>query len=203
MWTFEPHVATKIYDDMLRATKVQVVLGERLDLKNGVVKNGARIAKIVTESGREFAGKMFIDATYEGDLMAKAGVKYMVGREANERFDETLNGSQRVGTGYLHDQNQGKGMLSVKWTPDIPETGDYEIVLHFPPNANRATNTPVTIAVSGHEPKTVRVNERERSGAAPLGRFSLKAGKSLTIALSNKDTEGHVVADGVQLLKAK
>ncbi len=44
------------------------------------------------EDGTVYRGKMFIDATYEGDLMAKAGVKYMVGREANARFDETLNG---------------------------------------------------------------------------------------------------------------
>lgn len=96
MWTFEPHVATKIYDDMLKeaGTGVTVVLGERLDLKKGVVKNGARIVKIIMESGREFAGKMFIDATYEGDLMAGAGVRYHVGREANSVYGETLNGVQ-------------------------------------------------------------------------------------------------------------
>ncbi|MEY3852762.1 MAG: hypothetical protein RI910_1742, partial [Verrucomicrobiota bacterium] len=64
MWTFEPHVASAIYDQMLKAAgdKVTVVYGERLDLKRGVVKDGTRIVKIVMESGREFAGKMFIDA---------------------------------------------------------------------------------------------------------------------------------------------
>ncbi len=96
MWTFEPHVASAIYDRMLKAAgdKVTVVFGERLDLKKGVVKDGTRIVKIVMESGREFSGKMFIDATYEGDLMAKAGVSYHVGREANATYDETLNGVQ-------------------------------------------------------------------------------------------------------------
>lgn len=96
MWTFEPHVATRIYDDMLRevATRVTVVKGERLDLKRGVIKNGARITRIVMESGRAFEGRMFIDATYEGDLMAKAGVSYHVGREANSVYGETLNGVQ-------------------------------------------------------------------------------------------------------------
>ena len=96
MWTFEPHVATAIYDQMLKAAgdKVTVVFGERLDLKKGVVKDGTRIVKIVMESGREFSGKMFIDATYEGDLMAKAGVSYHVGREANSTYGETLNGVQ-------------------------------------------------------------------------------------------------------------
>ncbi len=96
MWTFEPHVATEVYDRMLKAAggKVSVVFGERLDLKNGVVKEGARIVKIVMESGRSFSGKMFIDASYEGDLMAGARVSYHVGREANSTYGETLNGVQ-------------------------------------------------------------------------------------------------------------
>ncbi len=96
MWTFEPHAATEVYDAMLKAAgeRVKVVFGERLDLKKGVVKDGARIVKIVMESGREFSGKVFIDATYEGDLMAKAGVSYHVGREANSVYGETLNGVQ-------------------------------------------------------------------------------------------------------------
>ena len=96
MWTFEPHVATAVYDQMLKAAgdKVTVVYGERLDLKKGVVKDGTRIVKIVMESGREFTGKVFIDATYEGDLMAKAGVSYHVGREANATYGETINGIQ-------------------------------------------------------------------------------------------------------------
>jgi hypothetical protein len=94
MWTFEPHVATKVYEDMLREAKVPVVFGERLDLKNGVQKDGARITSIRMESGRTFTGRMFIDAGYEGDLMARAGVSYHVGREANADYGETLNGIQ-------------------------------------------------------------------------------------------------------------
>jgi hypothetical protein len=96
MWTFEPHVATATYDGMLREVrdKVTVVRGERLDLAKGVVKQGTRIMRIVMESGRAFEGRMFIDATYEGDLMAKAGVKYHVGREANRVYGESINGVQ-------------------------------------------------------------------------------------------------------------
>ena len=94
MWTFEPHVATKVYGEMIAEAKVPVVFGERLDLKSGVKKEGARITQIVMESGKRFAGKMFIDATYEGDLMAKAGVSYHVGREANATYGETINGVQ-------------------------------------------------------------------------------------------------------------
>lgn len=94
MWTFEPHVATRIYSDMIAQEKLKVVFGERLDLKQGVKKDGARITEIVMESGKRFAAKIFIDATYEGDLMAKAGVTYHVGREANAEYDETLDGVQ-------------------------------------------------------------------------------------------------------------
>ncbi len=97
MWTFEPHVATKVYADLIQEAKVPVVFGERLNLKGGVVKDGARIVKIVMESGRAFEGKMFIDATYEGDLMAKAGVSYHVGREPNAQYGETINGLQLAG----------------------------------------------------------------------------------------------------------
>ncbi|MDB6005177.1 MAG: hypothetical protein JWR15_2164, partial [Prosthecobacter sp.] len=90
---FEPRAAKAVFDDMAREAGVQVILGERLDLKNGVIKDGARITRIRMESGREFTAKVFIDASYEGDLMAKAGVSYIVGREANAQYGETLNGT--------------------------------------------------------------------------------------------------------------
>ncbi|MDB6137156.1 MAG: hypothetical protein JWO94_228 [Verrucomicrobiaceae bacterium] len=98
MWTFEPHVATAIYAAMIAEARVPVVFNERLDLKKGVVKDGARITRIIMESGRAFEGKVFIDATYEGDLMARAGVSYHVGREADSVYDETINGVQAVKT---------------------------------------------------------------------------------------------------------
>jgi hypothetical protein len=94
MWTFEPHVAERIMDQWAAELRVPVVRGERLDLKSGVEKEGPRITHIVMESGKSFAGRMFIDATYEGDLMAKAGVSYHVGRESNQAYGETLNGVQ-------------------------------------------------------------------------------------------------------------
>lgn len=97
MWTFEPSSATHVYTQMLADAKIDVIFGERLDLKRGVVKSGTNITQIVMESGRKFSGKVFIDATYEGDLMAKAGVSYHVGREANSKYGETINGLQIAG----------------------------------------------------------------------------------------------------------
>ena len=96
MWTFEPSVALKIFETMIADAKVPVVYRERLDLNRGVEKQGARIVAIRMESGRRFEGRAFIDATYEGDLMAKAGVSYRVGREANRQYGETLNGVQTL-----------------------------------------------------------------------------------------------------------
>ena len=102
MWTFEPHVATQVFNDMIAEAKVPVVFGQRLDLKSGVIKEGTRITNIVMESGRSFEATVFIDATYEGDLMAKAGVSYHVGRESNQTYGETINGLQMRGT--VHHQ---------------------------------------------------------------------------------------------------
>ncbi len=96
IWGFEPKVAELVYDQMLAAAKVPVVKGQRLDLKDGVVVKDGRIQSIRMESGEVYAGQMFIDATYEGDLMAKAGVTYTVGREANSQYGETLDGVQKA-----------------------------------------------------------------------------------------------------------
>lgn len=104
MWTFEPHVAERILLAMLEEHKIPVLFGERLDRANGkgVRKNGQQITAIMMESGKQFAGKMFLDATYEGDLMAAAGVSYATGREANKQYGETLNGVQRALNTHLH-----------------------------------------------------------------------------------------------------
>lgn len=94
MWAFEPKVAEQAFRDMLKDAAVTVVTSERLDFQQGVTKSEGRIRSIRMESGRIFTGKMFIDASYEGDLMALAGVRYTVGREANAQYNETLNGVQ-------------------------------------------------------------------------------------------------------------
>lgn len=94
MWTFEPSGALKVYHQMLSKEKVDIVYGERLHRESGVIKKDNRIESIEMESGTKYTGKMFIDATYEGDLMAAAGVSYRVGREFNREYGETLNGIQ-------------------------------------------------------------------------------------------------------------
>jgi len=104
IWYFEPKVAEKVLHEMLAEHKVKFVLGERLNRTpgQGVRKKGAAITEIVMESGKTFAGKMFVDATYEGDLFAAAGVSYHVGREANSKYNETLNGIQKAKNVHNH-----------------------------------------------------------------------------------------------------
>ncbi|MCC6355606.1 MAG: FAD-dependent oxidoreductase, partial [Verrucomicrobiae bacterium] len=88
-YAIEPHKAEQLFNEMARGAGVETHLGTRLA---SVIKDGARIAGIVTEDGTVFRAKMFIDATYEGDLMARAGVSYTLTREGNAKYGETLNG---------------------------------------------------------------------------------------------------------------
>ncbi len=118
MWTFEPHVAEELFQESLKDAKVPVVKGQRLDLKDGVKKEGNRVISIKMESGETYAGKIFIDATYEGDLMAKAGVDYRVGREASAEFDEPLNGVQKPSLAH-----QFKNPVDAYVTPGDPSSG--------------------------------------------------------------------------------
>lgn len=94
MWTFEPSAALQVYEEMIAAEDIELVTGEKLDRENGVTKEGGAITQITMENGKTYQGKMFMDATYEGDLIAAAGVEYFVGREANSMYEETYNGVQ-------------------------------------------------------------------------------------------------------------
>jgi hypothetical protein len=112
MWVFEPRVAKDIFKDMLLEAGVKVIYNERLDLKSGTKKKGNVIKSIIMESGRKISGKIFIDATYEGDLMAKAGVSYTVGRESNSQYNETWNGILKSGLLGM-DFNTGNSEVSI------------------------------------------------------------------------------------------
>jgi hypothetical protein len=95
MWIFEPHVAEQVFEDFIAENDITVMRDEWLDRSSfGVTKENGKITSIKTLSGKTFEGKMFIDATYEGDLMAAAGVSYHVGREANSVYGENWNGVQ-------------------------------------------------------------------------------------------------------------
>lgn len=99
MWIFEPHIAEKIFEDLVQEHRILIIRNEWLDRAKGVNKVNEKIESITTLSGKTYKAKIFIDATYEGDLMAAAGVQYTVGREATNVYGEKWNGIQ---TGVLH-----------------------------------------------------------------------------------------------------
>ena len=94
MWIFEPNVAELIFNSWVKENDLEVYRDEWLDREKGVVKKEGRIVSISTLSGNVFSGNVFIDCSYEGDLMAAAGVSYFVGRESNAVYGETLSGVQ-------------------------------------------------------------------------------------------------------------
>lgn len=136
LWVFEPHVAELVFEDFVKDYQIPVFRDEWLDRTPantdasasardrqrtaGVVMQDDRITAIKTLSGRVFRGKMFLDATYEGDLLAAAGVSFHVGREANSVYDETWNGIQ---VGVLHHAHHFKKPVDPYVIPGDPKSG--------------------------------------------------------------------------------
>ncbi len=91
-YRFEPSVAMHVFEEMLKEARVPVLFGQRLAT---VHKEGKKIVSIKMENGKEFSGEIFIDASYEGDLLARVGVSYTIGREGREKYNESLAGVQK------------------------------------------------------------------------------------------------------------
>jgi len=123
MWIFEPHVAERVFEDLIREHKIPVHRDEWLDCAKGVKKSGERITSITMLSGKAYAAKMFIDATYEGDLLAAAGVDYHVGREANSVYGEKWNGVQTRVLHHRHHFGALKEKISPYVVPGDPTSG--------------------------------------------------------------------------------
>lgn len=122
-YAIEPHKAEEVFTKMASEAGVKVHFGARLA---SVKKEGTRITEFVTEDGTVFRAKMFIDCTYEGDLMARAGVSYTIMREGNAKYGETYNGIHYTDkylprTGHLMPGETGRvpGGQGV-WDRDFP-----------------------------------------------------------------------------------
>ena len=133
MWIFEPHVAEQVYEQWVKELQIPVIRNVWLDRAKGVKKKGDRIVSITMLDGKTYAGKMFMDATYEGDLMAAAGVSYHVGREAMNTYDEKWAGVQ---TGVLHHRHHFgavKSPISPYVVPGDPKSGVLPRISTAPP----------------------------------------------------------------------
>lgn len=130
-YRFEPHVASRIYRDLIQETGIKVYTGEPL---RSVKKEGGRITEIVTGNGRRWRALVYIDASYEGDLMAGAGISYVVGREGRKDFGESLAGVQEFSKAHQwyvkvspYD-SMGRLLPFVQPGPlDPPGTGDRKV----------------------------------------------------------------------------
>ncbi|QDT10964.1 FAD-dependent oxidoreductase [Planctomycetes bacterium K23_9] len=130
MWIFEPHVAEQVFEDLIAEHKIQVFRDEWLDRETGVDVVDGQITQIRTLSGKTFRGKRYIDATYEGDLMAAAGVDYHVGREANDVYQEKWNGVQ---VGVLHHKHWFDKPIDPYIVPGDPSSGVLPLISTDPP----------------------------------------------------------------------
>lgn len=130
MWLFEPHVAEKVFEDFVKENNIKVLRGEWLDRNKGLIKKKGEIISFSTLSGKVFKGKIFIDATYEGDLMAAAGINFHVGREGNAKYNETFNGVQ---TGVFQHDHHFKSNISPYKIKDDPSSGLLPYISAEPP----------------------------------------------------------------------
>ena len=131
MWIFEPHIAGQIFEDFIAENNIKVYRDHWLDRENGVMLKNKKIVSIRMLDGMTFSGKMFIDASYEGDLMAAAGISYTVGRESNRTYNEEWNGVQ---TGVLHHGHHfGNLQISPYIIPGDPDSGVLPRISTEPP----------------------------------------------------------------------
>ena len=132
MWVFEPHVAEQILEDMIAEQEIPVVRDRWLDRRDGhgVQMEEGRIVGITMTNGEKYKGRMFVDATYEGDLLASANVDFHVGREANSVYDEQWNGIQ---VGVLHHSHWFKKPVDPYLVPGDPSSGLLPRISSQPP----------------------------------------------------------------------
>ncbi|KJD37258.1 xanthan lyase [Tamlana sedimentorum] len=136
MWTFEPHVAEEIFESMVKDNQIKVIRDKWLDRENGVQVVNGSIVSITMLSRETYKAKIFVDGTYEGDLMAAAGVNYHVGREANSVYGEQWNGVQK-GI-FHHSHNFGELNISPYIIPGDSTSGVLPRISTKPPGAQGA-----------------------------------------------------------------
>lgn len=136
IWRYECHVGQRVIKEWLEEEKIDVFVNTALKGAgngDGVVKNGSAISHIISEDGRIFEGRYYVDATYEGDLMAASGVSYKVGRESIAEFNESFAGIQYNTTfsqltvpvdPYVEEGNPQSGLIPTVQDQALGKAGD-------------------------------------------------------------------------------
>ncbi|SHJ04175.1 FAD-dependent oxidoreductase [Pseudozobellia thermophila] len=131
MWTFEPHVAEQTFEKFVKGHNITILRDKWLDRENGVEVEDGKITAITMLDGTTYKANIFVDATYEGDLMAAAGINYHVGREANSVYNEQWNGVQKEQ--FHHSHNFGDRKISPYVIPGDPTSGVLPRISTEPP----------------------------------------------------------------------
>ncbi len=138
MWIFEPSAALKVFDGYIAEYEIPLHKGAYLDREKGVKMESGKITSITTLDGDTFTGKVFLDTTYEGDLMAAAGVSYTVGREGKEQYGEDWAG---VMTGVFHHTHHfEKWKVDPYIVPGDPSSGVLPLVSAEPPGEKNSAD---------------------------------------------------------------
>ena len=129
------------------------------------------------------------------------GMDDIEGRIKGEWSGSSAVGPTIIGVNYLHDGGKNKGEASICFVPDVKVAGEYEVLLFAPPQGNRSKAVPVEITIADRPPIIVTIDQTraDLAGVHSLGRFQLPAGKGTQVLISNADTSGVVVVDGLQL----
>ncbi len=189
-WYPEPKVAEEVLNEMVTEAKtVRVFLGQRLRERKGVVKKGTLIQEIVTAKGDRLGAKLFLDSSYEGDLMAQAGVAYTIGRESEAKYGESLAGVRPKDKNHQFDVRVASRDQGGRLLPEISPrprgeigSGDsrvqaynFRLIL----TDNRKNQTPFTKPAS-YDPhryevlrRLIEAVQRERGAPPTLGELFL------------------------------
>lgn len=174
MWIFEPHKAEAVFDAWVAELNIPVHRDRWLNREDGVTKEGNRITSITMLNGDTYRAKMFIDATYEGDLMAAAGVTYTVGREGKDVYGEEWNGVQ---VGVLHHRHHWKKPMSPYVVPDDPSSGVLPRISTEPPGEKHASDKKVQaycyrMCLTNHPPNRIPFPKPEGYAASQYALLS-------------------------------
>ena len=108
-----------------------------------------------------------------------------------------------VGQGYIHDDKQGKGEKTATFTPNLPQSGEYEVLISYTSGNSRANNVPVTVRFEGGQ-KTVLIDQTKTPQVdrlfASLGTFRFAKGRNASVLIATTGTTGHVIVDAVRFV---
>jgi hypothetical protein len=204
--------ASHIAYGSIRMEPVYMILGQSAGTAAALAIDGeTSVQKVDYSKLRErlLADKQILKWETKSDDAHRPAVQPPAGVEVNHDKAEIKGEWQQsgaippfAGDGYLHDGNADKGKKSVRFTPDLPAAGAYDVYLLWSSNPNRATNVPVEVVYADGATR-ISVNQRDKGGWVKVFTGNFKAGHDGGITIRNDGTDGYVIADAARWVKAE